>query len=75
MRYFMLFNYFYGATLCMFSSRVKWFVLMVCKLLCKNIFPNYTASSKASMGQLHLGSASIQLCNFLTPEPDKIRSK
>lgn len=71
----MLFNYFHGAAFCMFSSGVKWFVPMVCKLLCQNIFPNSTASSKASMGQLHLGSVSTQLCNFLTPEPDKIRSK
>lgn len=71
----MLFNYFHGAAFCMFSSRVKWFVPMVCKLLCKNLFPNYTASSKTSVGQLHLGSVSTQLRNFLTPEPDKIRSK
>lgn len=47
---------------------------MVCKLLCKTIFPNCTASSRASVGQLHLGSVSTQLCNFPTPEPDKIRS-
>lgn len=71
----MLFNYFHGSAFYMFSSRVKWFVPMVCKLLCKNLFPNYTASSKASVGQLHLGSVSTQLRNFLTPEPDKIRSK
>lgn len=34
----MLFNYFHGATFCMLSSRVKWFVPMVCKLLSKLFF-------------------------------------
>lgn len=34
---------------------------MVCKLLFKNIFPNYTASSKACVDQLHPSTISTWL--------------
>lgn len=74
----MLSKYFLGATFCMLNwgrEGVKWFDPMVCKVLCKNIFPNYTASSKARVGELHLSPVSTGLRNSPTLLPDKIRSK
>lgn len=74
----MLSKYFLGATFCMLNwgrEGVKWFDPMVCKVLCKIIFPNYTASSEARVGELHLSPVSTGLRNSPTLLPDKIRSK
>lgn len=48
------------------SSGLNILRLMVCKLLSKNIFPNYMASSKACVDQLHPGPASSWFYNFPT---------
>lgn len=41
---------------------------MVCKLLSKNIFPNYPASSKASVGQFHPSSVRVEkICSTVSP--------
>lgn len=71
----MLSNYFLRAIFCMLNLGVEWFDPTICKLLCKNIFPNYTASSKARVGKLHPSPVSTGLCNFPSPLPDKTRSE